>query len=265
MRDPDEGVDTDGHLVTGVHRGRIPAAYREAVRVVAEELATALGDRLHSVYVYGSVATGRASPPTSDLDVIAVLHTPAPAAVRAVAMATSARYRDLVREVAIGSVELATLAREDLTGRAERCFLRHYAAHLAGPDLRRDLAPCAPSVALALGFNGDVGAVLDDLRARLEASTDPAERAAIAVRVCRKLLLSAATLLSVRRGGWSTDRATAVELIAAAAPEHGDLAARALAWSGGRPPDGDPHEVLPIIDVLGVWIVAAYEEARSTC
>jgi uncharacterized protein len=262
MRDPDEGVDPDGHLVTGAHRGRIPAPYRDAVRVVTEELATALGDRLHSVYVYGSVATGRASPPTSDLDVIAVLHTPATEVVRAVARATSVRYRDLVREVAIGSVELATLEREDLTGRAERCFLRHYAAHLAGPDLRRDIPACEPSVELALGFNGDVGAVLDDLRVRLEGTPDPAERAALATRACRKLLLSAATLLSVRRGGWSTDRATAVQLIAAAAPEHGNQAARALAWAGGRPAGGDPHEVLHILDELGGWIVAAYDEER---
>jgi uncharacterized protein len=264
VRDPDEGVAADGTIVTGVGQAALQPAYVGLVRDVVATLRRAVGEPLHSVYLYGSVATGQARPPRSDLDVVAVLRSPAWQALGDVADELSGRHRQLVREIAIGGVLLETLAREDLVGAAERCFLRHYCLHVAGPDVREGYEPCRPSVELAVGFNGNLAAVLDDVRARL--ASEEGDRDELEARVCRKILMAAATLLSAREGGWSTDRGMAVELLARHAPHLEDVAAVALersdpaaadATSAGRPP------VTEFIDRLGGWLVAAYATARA--
>jgi uncharacterized protein len=257
VRDPLEGVNAAGTIVTGAEAVRVPSAYAPLLREAVETLSQALGDAAHSIYLYGSVATGQARPPRSDLDLIVVLDTPLPAAVRGVADDLSARNRHLVREVGISSVDLATLHRQDLVGDAERCFLKHYTVHLAGPDLRGSYPVCEANARLAAGFNGDLRAVLRELRPRLADERDLRERDALARKACRKVLMAAATLLSVREGGWSTDRGTAVELISRHAPGFEALAADALTWSEQGAP-ADPAGVMDMVDRLGGWLADEY-------
>ena len=69
-RDPAEGVDADGYLVTGAALVNIPPAYRPVVDDCVAAL-TAFPE-LDGLYLYGSVATGRARPPDSDLDLLAL-------------------------------------------------------------------------------------------------------------------------------------------------------------------------------------------------
>jgi uncharacterized protein len=262
VRDPREGVADDGTITTGAERGRLSPVYAEVLEDAVETLRLALGDVLHSIYVYGSVATGQARPPNSDLDLIVVLEHLVPEIVDAAAAELSGRHGRLVRAVGIGSVDLATLSREDETGHAERCFLKHYGVHLAGPDLRHAYPPCAATAQLAVGFNGDVATVLAQLRRQLGAEDDGRARAELAARACRKILVAAATLLSVREGGWSTDRGTAVDLIGRHAPELESLAAEALLWCDQEPPAGT-SDVLGVIDRLGGWLADEYAHHAS--
>lgn len=256
MQDPQEGVAPDGTIVTGVHRDPLAAPYAEVLTDAVEALRTRLGDDLHSVHLYGSVATGQARPPTSDLDLVALLHAPR-ADVDAVAAALSARHASVVREVGISVGDLDVLARGDRIGAAERAFLKHYCRCVDGPDLAAAYPPATASTDLAVGFNGNLGDVLATARSRLEATADPAARHSIAARTARKILMSAATLLSAREGGWSTDRTTAVDLVARHAPHLHHHAIAALAWADGRPPGPDPG-IEPIIDELGGWLTAEY-------
>jgi uncharacterized protein len=257
VRDPLEGVTDAGTIVTGADAARVPTAYTTLLREAVETLTRALGGAAHSIYLYGSVATGQARPPRSDLDLVVVLDRRLPDAVRRVADDLSARHRHLVREVGIGSVDLETLGRQDLVGDAERCFLKHYTVHLAGPDLRDAYPLCEPTARLAAGFNGDLHAVLDHVRPRLTQERDVQERAALARKASRKILLAAATLLSVRDGGWSTDRGTAVELIGRHAPQFEAMAADALTWSEQGAPT-DPARVIDMVDRLGGWLAEEY-------
>jgi hypothetical protein len=69
-RDPAEGVDADGYLVTGAALANIPPAYRPVIADCVSAL-TAFA-QLDGLYLYGSVATGQARPPKSDLDLLAL-------------------------------------------------------------------------------------------------------------------------------------------------------------------------------------------------
>jgi hypothetical protein len=134
--DPAEGMAGDGIIGTGASKDNLHPADAGLLDETVGMLRAALGAALHSVYVYGSVATGQACPPRSDLDVVVVTTADLDRGVDELAGELTDRHRGLVREVGIGSVSLQTLRRNDLIGRAERCFLKHYCVHLAGPDVR---------------------------------------------------------------------------------------------------------------------------------
>ncbi|MFA9431113.1 nucleotidyltransferase domain-containing protein [Egicoccus sp. AB-alg2] len=263
MRDPREGVAADGTIVTGADAAHLDVAFAPVVDDAVSRLRAEVGASLHGIYLYGSVATGQAVVARSDLDLIVVLRTTVDAALGDVAAEVGRRHRDVVRGVAVGTVTFEDFWRPDPAAAADRCFLRHYTVYLAGEDLRPTLPACRPSTELAVGFNGDLGAVLADVRRRLETTTDPAARAALEVRVCRKLLMAAATLLSVETGGWSTDRATGAALVARVAPALRASAEAALRRSEEGAGLADEDELLRLVDGLGAWLVDRYRAAGS--
>ncbi|HST65667.1 MAG TPA: nucleotidyltransferase domain-containing protein, partial [Mycobacteriales bacterium] len=191
-RDPAEGVDADGYLVTGAASSRIPAAYEPVLADCAATLVGTFGPRLDGLYLYGSVATGHAVPPASDVDLLALwASTVDPDAVRAVAAALSTRHGAVVREVG-----LAQATPDSLRTEADQAFLKHYCIPLYGRDVRPSLPRFRPSRALADGFNDDLPPVVHRLRSTVE-SAPTAEARLVAVRkAARRLLLATATIES---------------------------------------------------------------------
>lgn len=112
----------------------------------SEQLVARLGDILHGLYVYGSVATGQARPPRSDLDLYAVTRQPAVAACRSVGHVLSGQFAGTVRGVGISTVVLDAVWADDAAGQAERCFIRHYCrarpAPAAARSRPRSRCPC---------------------------------------------------------------------------------------------------------------------------
>lgn len=260
-RDPAEGVGADGTIVTGVGSQPIRAPYDAVLAAAAEQVTARLADTLHGLYVYGSVATGQARPPRSDLDLYAVTRSPATPRCREVAARLSHRFADTVRDVGIGATIIADVWADDATGQAERCFVRHYCVHVAGEDLRPRLPACRASVTLARGFNGDIGEVIAATVDRLRAGPAEPERRRLVATGSRRLLMAAATLLSARAGEWTTDRSRGAELFEAEAPALATDVARARAWTdldaSARPlPALD--DVLTTFAALRTWLVAAY-------
>ncbi len=233
-RDPAEGVDAGGYLVTGAAVATVPPAYRPVIADCVAAL-TAFPE-LDGLYLYGSVATGQARPPESDLDLLALWTSPVDASATAAAL--SARHAAVVREVGLAEASV-----DSLTDEADRCFLKHYCVPLAGRDRRVDLPRCRPSQALALGFTGDLPAILRSI-----VDTAPTPEVA-ARRVARRLLLGVATIESASHGTWSTDRATGAALLAEHHPQWIDVAARAAEMSAGAP--GDVADLLALSD----WLV----------
>jgi hypothetical protein len=245
-RDPAEGVDADGYLVTGASLAAVPIGYQPVVVDCVDSLTAAFGDRLDGLYLYGSVATGQARPPESDLDLLAVWTSTVDAgAVRSTVAALSTRHSAVVREVGLAEATL-----ESLNGEADRCFVKHYCVPLAGRDLRATFPRCRPSRALADGFNDDLESVVHRLRSTVDDARSAADRVAAARKAARRLLLAVATIESVSHATWSTDRATGAALLVQHHPEWTDVARRALDWSAGG---GDPAGVEELFE-LGEWL-----------
>lgn len=264
--DPLEGVGPDGVLTTGVGSHPIRPPFDAVLAESSEQLVARLGDALHGLYVYGSVATGRARAPRSDLDLYAITREPAAAACREVGQALSAQFVGTVRGVGIAAVVLADVWADDVGGRADRCFIRHYCLHVAGHDLRPELVDCHASVELARGFTGDIGSVATGVMDRLRDAADAEEQRRLVAVGARRLLMAAATLLSARAGGWTTDRSRGAELLTTAAPELAAHVGRARGWTdvdASRRPVPDTAEVVATFGALRDWLVHAYARAAD--
>ena len=202
MRDPVEGVGADGLIVTGVGRARVQLAF-EPVLAEATRAVDVL-DRAASLYVYGSVATGRAERPLSDVDLL-VVNAPSDGAA-AIAAELSTRFRPVCRGVEIGVATTGDFERLTDESYGNRVFLRHYCVHVAGPVLRGDAAGFRADARAARGFDGDVAEHADRWHVALAHGAEPAT---LARRVARKTLLAVAGLVSVHDRTWTTDRTTA--------------------------------------------------------
>ena len=135
MHDPLEGVTSAGMIRTGASRHRIPEVFAPMLAAAVD--AVEANDGSASLYVYGSVATGKAQVPTSDVDLLTVgLRAETGALISA---DLSAEFADLCRAVEIGAAQPEDFSSESDEGYGGRVFLRHYCVHLSGPDLHSAL------------------------------------------------------------------------------------------------------------------------------
>ena len=222
MRDPGEGVGSDGSIVTGISRRAVPSAFEAVLADLAERLAAWPAV---SSFVYGSVATGQARLGSSDVDLITV-GLPAEQAGE-LGNELSARFADLCREVAIGPAQVEDLLGSQDSAYGMRVFVKHYCVHLGGPDPSAELDAFPADARAARGFNGDIDRHLAVWR-EAAAAGDPVK---LGRRVGRKTMLATAGLVSILDSTWTTDRELAAIRYATHRPDLGDDLRMLLAWA----------------------------------
>lgn len=221
MRDLREGRTDGGLILTGASRARVPEAFEPVLAAVAGARPANAG-----LYLYGSVATGAAQVPNSDIDLIAVGWPPGDAG--AVSRRLSQRYATLCR-----GVELAPASREDFAGEGDqeygnRVFLRHYCVHWGGPVL--DVGgPFRADTRAARGFNGDLARHARRWRRRLQQGDE-----SLGPAVARKTLLAIAGLVSIYDHTWTTDREGAAQRWAELEPGDAAEVVELLRWARPR-------------------------------
>lgn len=215
-KDPREGLEHDGTIRTGVDALNIRSPYSQVIDAVRH----AFEGIDASIYVYGSVATGQARTPESDVDVL-VVSEDAAARTRATEASwnLSERFSDIAREVAILTVTPGEVFEDTRSGLASRAFIKHYCVCVAGLDLATEIQPTIVSDDLAIGFAGQFAA--DTLRCLGEASMTDSHNVITkkTVEAARRVLLGLAPLVSVRHDTWTTDREDAVRLASELKPE----------------------------------------------
>lgn len=254
MHDPDEGVGPDGSIVTGARRESVPVAF-EPVIVAAADGVRAVGGDI-TLYLYGSVATGRARIGESDVDLLTV-GVPT-AATAAITGELSRRFASICRGVEIGTAQPKDFVGETDEVYGNRVFLRHYCVQVSGTP-RADLSLTFPAdLRAARGFNGDIAAHAQRWRRALDAGADPAT---VANRLARKTLLAVASLVSIHDETWTTDRARSAsrwaEIDPLAAPDMAVL----VDWAEFRATGARTRRsVQHMIDGTVTGIVAAFTE-----
>ena len=233
--DPLEGVAADGTIRTGAARARVPAAYEPVVEALVnafEQARAAAPGGTAALLLYGSVATGRARPPDSDVDAF-ILGLPGHL-LDGTGGRLSERFVGLCREVALGAARLEDQEGGDDERYGNRVFLKHYCAVLAGDDVAAAWQPFPADARAARGFNGDIALHLARWRDRVHPALAPAGVAALGRTVARKALLAAAGLVSVHDGTWTTDRATGARRWSLVDPAVADALHVLQLWADGQ-------------------------------
>ena len=222
-----EGVAVDGSIVTGIAYRYIPAAFEALLATATRYVQDCSAEA--SLYLYGSVATGAATPGVSDVDLVAVGLKASVAGE--IGQRLSSEYRHLCRGVAVGAAHVADYEGESDQAYGNRVFLRHYCLHLAGPKVRQVDLRFPADARAARGFNGDIGICINRWRTEGEAQTSPE---LLARRVARKTLFALAALVSVTDASWTTHRRLSAERWGALRPADTYEVHRLLLWGDGQ-------------------------------
>ena len=235
MRDPEEGVDEHGYIVTGVRADRVPAPFQPivgaAVRTMAEHTAC-------SLYLYGSVATGVALSP-SDVDLLTVGLDADVAS--SVAHTLSDQFRDRCRCVDVAVVQPADLV-GDTCAAALASFSVTTALICADPQstpvclaTRQTNEPLEHSTATSTDTRNS-GSMSSTGRRKSRWACWPG--------VARKTLLALTGLVSVHDGIWTTDRESGVRRWSEIEPDRADELDMLRTWST-VPPEVAARDVAP--------------------
>ncbi|WP_144948025.1 nucleotidyltransferase domain-containing protein [Pseudomonas oryzihabitans] len=197
MHAADNGLDAAG-FIRQVPELPFQHEYQAVLTAVCSQLPALLGAHLVALYVYGSVAEGRARPAQSDLDLTLILSDACPST-------QVNELEHLRRTLELGYPEVSKID-FDLGRRAEALasanrlswgfWLKHHCRWLWGEDLARRFTPFKPDAAIARAVNGTVIPVLEGYLPTLVTGTLPVERLRLQREAARRLLRA---LLVLRR------------------------------------------------------------------
>ncbi len=174
------------------------------------------GARLHSVYLYGSVARGQAKPYQSDLDVSLLLDEPRtedPLAFEDIAAGLAADY-PVVSKVDLdpGYVAKVRHWREKYRW---QFWLKHCCGCVWGQDLSAEFSPLAPNQLIGNEINYDLKQVIQTTLATLTGQNAPVNGKMAAKKILRSAYLSVAE----KDGSWYSDLNSMLDVSVAYYPQ----------------------------------------------
>lgn len=196
------GVDSEGFIATVPIRPVQPE-FTALVEDVCSTLTHGLGPRVHSIYLYGSVANGHALPGISDLDItLVLLDTDVQVSERLAAIKADLQER----HPEVTKIDFDTGHRDEVLAESNRFswgyWLKHHCRCIWGDDLGTRFERFKPSRKIALAVNGDFETVLKRYLDTLAKETCPAQIRRLQREAARKLVRATNILRAEYEPGW---------------------------------------------------------------
>lgn len=256
------GLDSDGFIVSDVSIDKIDNVYVPCIRESIERLRNLFHQRLHSVYVYGSVARGEAIAIKSDLDLIAMfdgrLSSVELAELKNLAGELSQKYRSLVRDVGIAVAYYDYTI--DPTNYYENAFLKEICVCVDGEDVGERFGPYQLTSEIAIRFNGDIGEVLSRTLNRLETAADE-DFIICSQGFARKLIRTYYSMVMVRSQIWTTRLQEQAEVFIQHFPDKESIVSTLLNWI--EEPPTDRETVYELFKNEGEWASTNFEHEAN--
>ena len=232
---------------------------RKEYGVIVDEVTTkalALSERVHSIYLYGSVATGKAQSPTSDLDMLVVLHEAADEVLAQkydeLAAEMSAVHVDVFREVGLGVTNLnEVLHGSDPLG--WRFFMTVLCVKLQGEDLYEKEKRFRPTTALAKELHSDMHHVLAGAVEKIRGASESVVKLKVHSAM-KKIIRAGFGLVMERENYWTVDIEEMVELFCKHYPEQAEKMNEVLGLL--RNPAPEAARAIGLVTDFGTWVEA---------
>ncbi|WP_299484079.1 nucleotidyltransferase domain-containing protein [uncultured Roseibium sp.] len=228
--------------------------FHSLLEKVRHELSPQTLSFIHSVYVYGSIATGKAVAARSDLDLTLILNKKP--LKRDCELIENKRQRlesdhPIVSKVDFDIGLLADIVSVD-ANLAWRYWLKHHCRCIAGEDLSEDIQPFRPSRKLALEMNGDFEQVLGKYHRLLHEARTAGNQIRLFTESSRKLIRSTNMLRKEEDQDWPDTLEEHVVRFQRLYPSHGGELDYFLRQA--REPDAKPECFADRLEAFAGWM-----------
>ena len=182
-------VDHNGYIATP---GEVSfqAEFTGVIDDAVRQLTATLGGVLHSIYVYGSVARGKATAGRSDLDLCIIFYRPLQPVQESVLASVRSGLEAAHPIVSKIDLDCGTLPEVMAAENLHRWgyWLKHHCRCVCGVDLAGNVPRFKPSRVVAVALNGDYLSVLHDYIERIQHMDDVNQRMRLQQSAAKKLI-----------------------------------------------------------------------------
>ena len=236
--------------------------YQPAVYELIKYLRSGLGDNLHSVYLYGSVARKTARPGYSNLDVVVV--TQRDFEQNRATLLNTVRWRFQSRYPFITDIHIQTAQVKEIAS-LDSLFswgflLRHCAICIYGQNLAECFGDYEPSWEIAKYWNMDIADRLAWYREKIAKAQSEAEQITAQQLVAKKLLRAAYSVVMYRDKNWYDDPRECGDAFLLYHPEKQvEISRLGLLLRNKVIPK---RSVIGLLDSFGHWLVEEYKKTE---
>ncbi|MGV2987009.1 nucleotidyltransferase domain-containing protein [Vibrio sp. E150_011] len=238
------------------------AHYQPAINDLLSCLKSGLRGNLHSVYIYGSVAYGRAVPGLSNLDVVVVTHQPFSSSELKLLNTINWRFQKdfpfidgvLIRRTVVS--EVASLEALFTWG----FLIKQCCMCVLGDDLSECFGDYVPSWEIAKQWNMDIAQALPIVRHRVATAQTQKELLKAQRFMSKKLLRAAYGLVMHKTKIWRDEPKQCGEHFLRYYPDQKVVVERLQILLGPRAIP--KRSVVGLLDDFGAWLIKEYKRTE---
>ncbi|MGD0729351.1 MAG: nucleotidyltransferase domain-containing protein [Candidatus Micrarchaeaceae archaeon] len=255
------GVDRNGFIITEVSIKKISPIYKHVVTCVSDIILSKYAKDIESIYLYGSVVTGKAIKGKSDLDILLVFKNN-PNGIVAKNVKTleknlSKKYINILR-----GIGLAITSIQEVKNPKEKygllCFIKHLCVCIYGNDITVNIPKFKPTKAVAKGFNGDIAEKLEINRRKFLKHLTTSEIKKLSQETSKRIIRTGFSLVMPRTKSWTTNLQKSVDTFIYYYPEKKAEMTKALEWS--KAGTVNKQAIIDFIDSFGLWLSTEFNE-----
>lgn len=255
-------VDARGFIVRRASPNQIVSPWRSLIDEITRAYRIHWGDRVHSIYIRGSVAAGQAILGISDVDSFAVVSGDYTQCDRSWFDAFNREI--VIRYPFCKGVELSAISRDRLLDCSDegywglRMLIATQSACIWGEDISEDLPRFKPdidAVSHAFDLRDDLRQVTSDL-SEIVPQMPPGERSAYTQKICRwimkRIVRSGFEIVMEKKQCYTRDLYPCYQLFAESYPSRKSEMYRALTWA--IEPTDDSQAIVDFLNDFGTWL-----------
>lgn len=250
-------TDEEGYLLSDSSASKIVSPWSEAVDYARDLEVRRLGDRLHSLYLRGSAARGRAIPGRSDLDLFAVIFDNMPGEISPPLWSQNTEFRR--RFPFVTSVESSHITLANVHGPFHyyRFTMKVSAVCIHGEDLLPRIAPYRADAPIAEEWFRIFPHLIDQLVDDLGEARDEESKKGLCQDLMKAFLRAGFLLVMKRQNAYTRDLYPSYQSFSRFYPERESTMGRCLELAVN--PISDTEEFLPMVTDFTAWMHQATE------